>query len=94
MNTPSEETPRVKPSGSAGSKNRQISIGIKTSGKSSGEEVNSVPNYLRASTGSCHDISRSNAGVKKKEIKIVKKAEATRKTCPAKKLIPKATLTD
>nr|GEY96283.1 hypothetical protein [Tanacetum cinerariifolium] len=135
MNTPSEETPRVKPSGSAGSKNRQISIGIKTSGKSSGEEVNSVPNYLRASTGSCHDIckygkryehlnsaisiqfdkekvaktvvpvekkktttvkpspvmvnrdvsARSNAGVKKKEIKIVKKAEATRKTAESLK---------
>ncbi|GJW91510.1 ribonuclease H-like domain-containing protein [Tanacetum coccineum] len=58
MNTLSEETPRVKSSGSAGGKNRQISIGIKTSGKSSGEEVNSVPNYLRASTGSCHDICK------------------------------------
>nr|GEV25062.1 ribonuclease H-like domain-containing protein [Tanacetum cinerariifolium] len=42
-----------------------------------------------------HDVSaRSNAEVKKKEIKTVKKAEAKRKTCPAKKLIPKATLTD
>nr|GEW05968.1 ribonuclease H-like domain-containing protein [Tanacetum cinerariifolium] len=41
------------------------------------------------------DVSaRSNAGVKKKEIKTVKKAEATCKTCPAKKFIPKATLTD
>ncbi|GKC96176.1 ribonuclease H-like domain-containing protein, partial [Tanacetum coccineum] len=58
MNTLSEETPRVKSSGSAGGKNRRISIGIKTSGKSSGEEVNSVPNYLRASTGSCHDICK------------------------------------
>nr|GEU70376.1 putative calmodulin-binding domain, plant [Tanacetum cinerariifolium] len=144
MNTPSEETLRVKSSGSVGGKNRQISIGIKTYGKSSGEEVNSVPNYLRASTGSCHDIckygkhyehlnsdipikfakekvaktvvpverkktttvkpspvmvnrdvsARSNVRVKKKEIKTVKKAEATRKTCLAKKLIPKATLTD
>ncbi|GJT56825.1 ribonuclease H-like domain-containing protein [Tanacetum coccineum] len=38
---------------------RRISIGIKTYGKSSGEEVNSVPNYLRASlhrVPSCHDI--------------------------------------
>nr|GFA49669.1 reverse transcriptase domain-containing protein [Tanacetum cinerariifolium] len=42
-----------------------------------------------------HDVlARSNAGVKKKEIKTVKKAEATSKTCPAKKFIPKATLTD
>nr|GEX06906.1 reverse transcriptase domain-containing protein [Tanacetum cinerariifolium] len=39
-------------------------------------------------------LARSNAGVKKKEIKTIKKAEATSKTCPAKKLIPKATLTD
>nr|GFC04238.1 hypothetical protein [Tanacetum cinerariifolium] len=144
MNTPSEETPRVKSSGSAGGKNRRILIGIKTSRKSIGEEVNSILNYLRASTGSCHDICkygkryehlnsaipikfdkekvaktvvpvekketiivkpspvmvnhdvsvRSNVGVKKKEIKTVKKAESTRKACPAKKLIPKATLTD
>ncbi|GJU46348.1 ribonuclease H-like domain-containing protein [Tanacetum coccineum] len=64
MNTLSEETPRVKSSGSAGGKNRRISIGIKTSGKSSGEEVNSVPNYLRASTGSCHDISQRNSSDK------------------------------
>nr|GEW22804.1 ribonuclease H-like domain-containing protein [Tanacetum cinerariifolium] len=139
-----EETLRVKSSGFAGGKNKRISIGIKTSGKSSGEEVNIVPNYLKASTGSCHDIykygkryehlnsailikfdkekvaktivpvekkktttvkpspvtvnrdvsARSNARVKKKEIKTVEKVEATRKTCPAKKLIPKATLTD
>ncbi|GKC14967.1 ribonuclease H-like domain-containing protein [Tanacetum coccineum] len=208
MNTASEETPRAKSSGSAGSsgKNRRHSIGITSSGKSSGEEVNSVPNYLRASTGSCHDFCKygkhhenvksaipikfkrtpvvnkekvaktvvpvekkktttvakvnpklaepvevtkkdaallskktqkaqvmkrslstngkaaqnepkmfqrstslvkpspvtvnrdasagSNAGIKKKEIKTVKKAEATPKTGPAKKLIPKATLTD
>ncbi|GKA92328.1 ribonuclease H-like domain-containing protein [Tanacetum coccineum] len=53
-----EDIPRVKSSGSAGGKNRRISIGIKTYGKSSGEEVNSVPNYLRASTGSCHDICK------------------------------------
>nr|GEV12841.1 hypothetical protein [Tanacetum cinerariifolium] len=60
MNTVSEETPRVKSSGSAGSsgKNRRHSIGITSSGKSSGEEVNSVPNYLRASTGSCHDFCK------------------------------------
>ncbi|GJW91509.1 hypothetical protein Tco_0169062 [Tanacetum coccineum] len=150
MNTLSEDIPRVKSSGSAGGKNRRISIGIKTYGKSSGEEVNSVPNYLRASTGSCHDICKygkrhehvksaipikfqrttvvdkekvaktvlpvekkktttvkpgpvtvnrdvsagSNAGIKKKEIKTVNKAEVTPKTGPAKKLIPKATLTD
>ncbi|GJT56822.1 ribonuclease H-like domain-containing protein [Tanacetum coccineum] len=61
MNTLSEETPRVKSSGSAGGKNRRISIGIKTSGKSSGEEVNSVPNYLRASTSSNHDIREREA---------------------------------
>ncbi|GJT56824.1 ribonuclease H-like domain-containing protein [Tanacetum coccineum] len=36
----------------------------------------------------------SNAGIKKKEIKTVKKAETIPKTGPAKKLIPKATLTD
>ncbi|GJT62351.1 ribonuclease H-like domain-containing protein [Tanacetum coccineum] len=150
MNTLSEETPRVKSSGSAGGKNRRISIGIKTSGKSSGEEVNSVPNYLRASTGSCHDIRKYgkhhehvksaipikfkrttvvdkekvaktvvpvekkktttvkpspvtvnrdvsaglNSGTKKKQIKTVNKAEATPKTGPAKKRIPKDTLTD
>ncbi|GJT62352.1 hypothetical protein Tco_1005885 [Tanacetum coccineum] len=150
MNTLSEETPRVKSSGSAGGKNRRISIGIKTSGKSSGEEVNSVPNYLRASTGSCHDIRKYgkhhehvksaipikfkrttvvdkekvaktvvpvekkktttvkpspvtvnrdvsaglNSGTKKKQIKTVNKAEATPKRGPAKKRIPKDTLTD
>ncbi|GKE63087.1 hypothetical protein Tco_1513454, partial [Tanacetum coccineum] len=33
-------------------------------------------------------------GIKKKEIRTVNKAEATPKTGPAKKLIPKATLTD
>ncbi|GKG16432.1 hypothetical protein Tco_0358755, partial [Tanacetum coccineum] len=36
----------------------------------------------------------SNARIKKKEIKTVKKAETIPKTGPAKKLIPKATLTD
>ncbi|GKF35842.1 ribonuclease H-like domain-containing protein, partial [Tanacetum coccineum] len=41
------------------------------------------------------DVSAgSNAGIKKKEIKTVNNAEATPKTGPAKKLIPKATLTD
>ncbi|GKG01387.1 hypothetical protein Tco_0306092, partial [Tanacetum coccineum] len=42
-----------------------------------------------------HDASAgSNARIKKKEIKTVKKAEVTPKTGPVKKLIPKATLTD
>ncbi|GJW58073.1 putative calmodulin-binding domain containing protein [Tanacetum coccineum] len=59
MNTLSEETPRVKSSGSsAGSsgKKRRRSIDITSSEKSSGEEVNNVPNYLRGSTGYCHDF--------------------------------------
>ncbi|GKA87924.1 hypothetical protein Tco_0809688 [Tanacetum coccineum] len=55
MNTVREETSRVKSSGSSagssGGKNRRHSIGITASGKSSGEEVNNVPNYLTASTG-------------------------------------------
>ncbi|GJT47607.1 hypothetical protein Tco_0973764 [Tanacetum coccineum] len=53
MNTLSEETPRVKSSGSsAGSsgKKRRRSIDITSSEKSSGEEVNNVPSYLRGST--------------------------------------------
>ncbi|GKD43167.1 hypothetical protein Tco_1267812 [Tanacetum coccineum] len=59
MNTLSEETPRVKSSGSsAGSsgKKRRRSIDITSSGKSRGEEVNNDPNYLRGSTGYCHDF--------------------------------------
>ncbi|GJV20556.1 hypothetical protein Tco_1369576 [Tanacetum coccineum] len=72
MNTLSEETPRVKSSGSAGSSGGKNRRRITTSGKSSGEEVNSIPNYLRTSTGSCHDFW-SNAGIEKKEIKTVKK---------------------
>ncbi|GJV59038.1 hypothetical protein Tco_1465138 [Tanacetum coccineum] len=72
MNTLSEETPRVKSSGSAGSSGGKNRRRITTSGKSSGEEVNSILNYLRTSTGSCHDFW-SNAGIEKKEIKTVKK---------------------
>ncbi|GKA11595.1 hypothetical protein Tco_0691141 [Tanacetum coccineum] len=72
MYTLSEETLRVKSSGSAGSSGGKNRRRITTSGKSSGEEVNSIPNYLRTSNGSCHDFW-SNAGIEKKEIKTVKK---------------------
>ncbi|XP_076950511.1 uncharacterized protein LOC143623504 isoform X1 [Bidens hawaiensis] len=43
---------------SAGGKTRRYSIGIPSSRKSIGEEGNVVPNYLRASTGSCHDFCK------------------------------------
>ncbi|KAI3776993.1 hypothetical protein L1987_46786 [Smallanthus sonchifolius] len=69
MNTPSEGTPedgnqRRKSIGSgggsglAGGKARRYSIGVTSSRKSIGEEGNIVPNYLRASTGSCHDFCK------------------------------------
>ncbi|KAI3761988.1 hypothetical protein L1987_52411 [Smallanthus sonchifolius] len=71
MNTPSEGTPedgnqRRKSIGSggggvgsglAGGKARRYSIGVTSSRKSIGEG-NIVPNYLRASTGSCHDFCK------------------------------------
>ncbi|GKA91589.1 putative calmodulin-binding domain containing protein [Tanacetum coccineum] len=59
MNTLSEETPRVKSSGSStgsSGKKRRRSIDITSFEKSSGEEVNNVPNYRRGSTGYCHDF--------------------------------------
>ncbi|XP_076944111.1 uncharacterized protein LOC143614599 [Bidens hawaiensis] len=42
----------------AAAKTRRYSIGIPSSRKSVGEEGNVVPNYLRASTGSCHDFCK------------------------------------
>ncbi|GKA87392.1 hypothetical protein Tco_0809156 [Tanacetum coccineum] len=72
MNTLSEETLRVKSCGSAGSSGGKNRRRITTSGKSSGEEVNSILNYLRNfQLFRCHD-SCSNAGIEKKEIKLFK----------------------
>ncbi|GKB87643.1 hypothetical protein Tco_0959915 [Tanacetum coccineum] len=96
MNTASEETPRAKSSGSAGSsgKNRRHSIGITSSGKSSGEEVNSVPNYLRASTGSCHDFCKygkhhenvkSAIPIKFKRTPVVNKEKVAKTVVPVEK---------
>lgn len=43
----------------AGGKTRRYSVGIASSQKKGiGEEGNIVPNYLRASTGSCHDFCK------------------------------------
>ncbi|KAL7606435.1 hypothetical protein Lser_V15G20287 [Lactuca serriola] len=42
----------------SGGKTRRFSMGIPSSRKSIGEEGNIVPNYLRASTGSCHDFCK------------------------------------
>ncbi|XP_076926992.1 uncharacterized protein LOC143590376 [Bidens hawaiensis] len=57
----------------AGGKTRRHSIGITGSRKSAGEEGNTVPNYLRASTGSCHDFC-----------KFGKKHEHSKSTIPIK----------
>ncbi|KAI3784887.1 hypothetical protein L1987_43995 [Smallanthus sonchifolius] len=69
MNSASEEAQetgnrRRKSIGSGGGSNlaggqtRRYSIGVTGSRKSIGEEGNTVPNYLRASTGSCHDLCK------------------------------------
>ncbi|KAI3726144.1 hypothetical protein L1987_65941 [Smallanthus sonchifolius] len=53
----------------AGGQTRRYSIGVTGSRKSIGEEGNIVPNYLRASTGSCHDLCKYG-----KKHKLVKSA--------------------
>ncbi|KAL8231482.1 hypothetical protein R6Q57_001260 [Mikania cordata] len=93
MNNSSEYTPengyprRKSISSTAGSnlsgeKARRYSIGVTNSQKSIGEEGKIVPNYLRASTGSCHDfckfgkkheLSKSAIPVKFKRTTIVNK---------------------
>ncbi|XP_076931204.1 uncharacterized protein LOC143596266 [Bidens hawaiensis] len=73
----------------AGRKTRRHSIGITTSQKSSREEGNTVPNYLRASTGSCHDFckfgnkhehSKSTIPIKFKTTTTVEKDKVVPKT--------------
>ncbi|KAM0039855.1 putative Calmodulin-binding domain, plant [Helianthus debilis subsp. tardiflorus] len=68
--------------GSGGGTTRQYSIGVTSARKSIGEEGSYVPNYLRASTGSCHDFckfgkkhehSKSTVPVKFKATRVVKK---------------------
>ncbi|KAI7736945.1 hypothetical protein M8C21_019208 [Ambrosia artemisiifolia] len=65
-----------------GGKTRRNSIGVTSSRKSIGEEGNIIPNYLRASTGSCHDFckygkkdehSKSAVPVKFKRTTVVNK---------------------
>ncbi|KAL8199420.1 hypothetical protein R6Q57_012988 [Mikania cordata] len=96
MTTPSEETPqRRKSIGSGGgdTKTRRHSIGITTQ-KSVGEEGNIIPNYLRASTGSCHDFckfgkkhehSKSAVPIKFKTTTIVNKDKFTKTIVPLEK---------
>ncbi|KAJ0452517.1 putative Calmodulin-binding domain, plant [Helianthus annuus] len=68
--------------GGGGGKTRRYSIGVTSARKSIGEEGSNVPNYLRASTGSCHDFckfgkkhehSKSTVPVKFKATRVVKK---------------------
>ncbi|KAM0039973.1 putative Calmodulin-binding domain, plant [Helianthus debilis subsp. tardiflorus] len=68
--------------GSGGGTTKQYSIGVTSARKSIGEEGSYVPNYLRASTGSCHDFckfgkkhehSKSTVPVKFKATRVVKK---------------------
>ncbi|KAK1432901.1 hypothetical protein QVD17_09804 [Tagetes erecta] len=89
MNTPSERKSIGSGGGSrlAGGKTRRYSIGVISSGKSIGEEGNIVPNYLRASTGSCHDFckfgkknerSKSEIPIKFKRTTIVNRDKPTK----------------
>lgn len=106
MNTTKEETPedgnqRRKSIGSlnGGSggltgKTRRYSIGIPNSRKSIGEEGNIVPNYLRASTGSCHDFckygkkhehAKSSIPIKFKRSTAVNKEKVTKTVVPVER---------
>ncbi|GJR00799.1 putative calmodulin-binding domain containing protein [Tanacetum coccineum] len=87
MNTLSEETPRVKSSGSsAGSsgKKRRRSIDITSSGKSSGEEVNNNPNYLRGSTDPKFpkptepvEVTKKDAALPSQKAQVMKRSLST-----------------
>ncbi|KAJ0754361.1 putative Calmodulin-binding domain, plant [Helianthus annuus] len=107
MNTASEETAengkqRRKSIGFGGGSNlgdaktRRYSIGVTTSRKSIEEEGNIVPNYLRASTGSCHDFckfgkkhehSKTAVPVKFKRTTIVNKDKVPKTLVPIEKKI-------
>ncbi|XP_024978461.1 uncharacterized protein LOC112515767 [Cynara cardunculus var. scolymus] len=101
MNTPTEEKQRRKSIGTPGSSNgglnlgggktRRYSIGVASSQKGVGEEGNVVPNYLRASTGSCHDFckygkkhehSKSAIPITFKRTTIVSKEKFTKTVVP------------
>ncbi|KAK9054030.1 hypothetical protein SSX86_025106 [Deinandra increscens subsp. villosa] len=99
MNTQSEETAedgnqRRKSIGLAGSRTRRNSIGVASSRKSIAEEGKTVPNYLRASTGSCHDFckfgkkhehSKAAVPIKFKTTAIVNKDKFTKVVVPLEK---------
>ncbi|KAM0033484.1 putative Calmodulin-binding domain, plant [Helianthus debilis subsp. tardiflorus] len=108
MNTASEETAengkqRRKSIGFGGASNlgdaktRRYSVGVTTtSRKSIEEEGNIVPNYLRASTGSCHDFckfgkkhehSKTAVPVKFKRTTIVNKDKVPKTLVPIEKKI-------
>ncbi|MFS7970909.1 putative Calmodulin-binding domain, plant [Helianthus anomalus] len=108
MNTASEETAengkqRRKSIGFGGGSNlgdaktRRYSVGVTTtSRKSIEEEGNIVPNYLRASTGSCHDFckfgkkhehSKTAVPVKFKRTAIVNKDKVPKTLVPIEKKI-------
>ncbi|KAF5791984.1 putative Calmodulin-binding domain, plant [Helianthus annuus] len=107
MNTASEETAengkqRRKSIGFGGGSNlgdaktRRYSVGVTTSRKSIEEEGIIVPNYLRASTGSCHDFckfgkkhehSKTAVPVKFKRTTIVNKDKVPKTVVPIEKKI-------
>lgn len=75
----------------AGGKTRRYSIGIASSQKGDGEKGNVIPNYLRASTGSCHDFckygkkhehSKSAIPITFKRTTIVNKEKPTKNVVP------------